>query len=245
MAQRSPNYPALGLTEAVRLLEAIWGAEGASTMTTVRAVEAMGFKGYSGPTRSKVSALRKYGLIEQVGDEIRVSDLGKQIAAPVKGGERDSALRQAGLRPELFKELLRDRADASDDNLQSVLERDGFSAKGARQAIAAYRDTIALAKLTAATYNQPDGDYIPPPGSGGETQHKPPHNRDREKAVTVLSMMVGDRPVELTFSGPALTKGEIKVLRQYLEIQASVAPDHVPAPKDEPPAAQSHDKSGE
>ena len=69
------------------------------------------------------------------------------------------------------------------------------------------------------------GDYIPPPGSGGETQHKPPHNRDREKAVTVLSMMVGDRPVALTFSGPALTKGEIKVLRQYLEIQASVAPD--------------------
>lgn len=235
MPARSPNYPAIGLSEAVSLLEKLWRADGASLVPIASAVEAMGFHGYSGPTRTKVSALRKYGLVDTRGQDIRVTELGKRVAKPLSVDERVQALAEAATTPELFRELASRYPDASDTTLQAVLERQGFSSDGARKAVVAYRDALTFANLDHQDYDEDDhgddeGDNKP--DSPGTRNRK----RDREQRMSVVSFQVGGRIVELAAPGEPLTKAEIEAISEYLKVAAKFAPDAVsPQPQVEPP----------
>lgn len=152
--QRSPNYPALGLTEAIEKVRALFERERRTVVDSVAAVAAFGYNGLNGPARSTLSALRKYGLIEHSKNGVRVSDLAMRILHPEGQDEARQAVREAALRPDLFRELYESHAQASETALQSHLIRRGFSASGAQQVIAAFRDTLTIAKL-------PDSEYTP------------------------------------------------------------------------------------
>jgi hypothetical protein len=153
---RSPNYPAVGLGEGIRLVRALYDKAKRTSVPETVAATAMGYKGLTGTTRGHLSALRKYGLIE---DEptggVRVSELGMRILMNPEGSQdRQAAVAEAAGKPEIFREIAQSHGEAADDVLRPylVLKR-GFSEVGAEQFIRSFRDTLALAGRLESGYD--------------------------------------------------------------------------------------------
>jgi hypothetical protein len=145
---RSPNYPAIGLGEAVNRVRALWSKEKRTPVDAAVAAEAIGYSGLSGPSRTVLSSMKKYGLVDSDDRTVRVSDVALQIIHPANEDEELTALQGAALSPELFRQLFESHRDASDVALRSYLiNKLGFSEVGARQLVKAFRDTLAFAKL--------------------------------------------------------------------------------------------------
>lgn len=103
---RSPNYPSIGLAEALTKLEAIYSSQRQYPANRETLVKLIGYKGLNGASAKVVSALAKYGLLEGHGESLRVSNLGQDLILHQRGDpEYDLALRTAGLRPAFFQEL--------------------------------------------------------------------------------------------------------------------------------------------
>ena len=152
--QRSPNYPAIGLREALETAQAIYDKEKKTQVSGEVMAKAMGYTSLSGPARVKISALKKYGLLE--GDErkgIRISDLAMRMLFAPNGVEQLGPLREAALRPELFKLLYTNFRDGSDEAMRAhLITKLDFSPLGAKQVIAAFRDTYSFAGLDRMVY---------------------------------------------------------------------------------------------
>src|SRR5438874_13773328 len=115
---RSPNYPAIGLSEAIKAIQQLWDREKRTPVGIDVVGKAMGYNSVSGPVRTKVAALRKYGLLDQLGGNYKISDLGMQILHSIpESDERRQAITIAALRPEAFKEIYDTHTHASDEAL--------------------------------------------------------------------------------------------------------------------------------
>jgi len=151
---RSPNYPAISLPEAVGEIQKVWTEEKRTAVPIDVLGKAMGYTSLSGPVRTKVAALRKYGLLEQQGGMYKLSDLAMHILHAEDMKEREQALQAAALRPELFRELFTSHGDASDNALKShLILHKKFSDAGAKQFIKAFRETLSLANPSKAGYD--------------------------------------------------------------------------------------------
>ncbi len=182
---RSPNYPAIGLPEAIRSIQQIWEAEKRTPVPIDVLGAAMGYKSVSGPVRTKVAAIRKYGLLEQNGSNFKLADLGMQILHSLPDSkERQDAITAAAMRPEAFRELYETHIDASDQALKShLLMKKSFSEAGAKQFIKAFRDTLSIANPVDSEYipqkeeSEPEDDTIMEP-----TSSTPVYDRVKEAA---------------------------------------------------------------
>lgn len=167
---RSPNYPALGLSEAVERLQRIWDREGRSPVDPKMAVKHMGYRGLSGPARSRLAALKKYGLLAERDGMTAISDLGVRVLRPQDEEDRQGALQEAFARVPLFVELAQSHRDASDENIKGFLIQRGFTERGSGAAVAAFRNTLDCVDFVAAaagpSSDQPvDNDVIDVPAS--------------------------------------------------------------------------------
>jgi hypothetical protein len=163
---RSPNYPAVSLGEAIQRVKALWSKEKRTAVPADVAAKAIGYSGLSGPSRSTLGALKKYGLVDSDDRTVCVSDLALCILHPANDGEQLQATQQSALLPELFASLHAAYAQASDDALRSYLiTKLDFSESGARQVIKTFRETISLAKLD-------NPDHIPSRNDNGEDRTK-------------------------------------------------------------------------
>src|SRR4051794_24522410 len=101
---RSPNYPAIGLPEALEAVKQLWHAEKKTPVDIATIATAMGYSSVSGRVRSKLGAMRKYGLVEDNSAGTRVSEIAMRILHGMEGtDDRISALREAALKPTLFR----------------------------------------------------------------------------------------------------------------------------------------------
>jgi len=145
---RSPNYPAVGLGESLERARRLWTKEKRTAVPYDVASEAIGYSGVSGPSRSMLASMKKYGLVDSDDRTVRVSDLALRILHPANEYEELSALQEAALRPDLFRLLFESLKDGSDGALKShLINRLGFSETGAKQVVKAYRDTIIVSRL--------------------------------------------------------------------------------------------------
>jgi hypothetical protein len=152
---RSPNYPAIGLRDAVEAVRAIYDKEKRTSVSGDVIAGNLGYSSLSGNARTKISALKKFALLE--GDErkgMRVSDLAVRILYPSGAKDQIASLREAALTPELFQMLYGEFRDGSDEAIRHhLINRLAFAPQGANQLIAAYRDTYAYAGLNVQEYN--------------------------------------------------------------------------------------------
>src|SRR6202047_428446 len=126
---RSPEYPAIGLKEAIDRVKMVYDKDYQNRLPKAVLAEHMGYKSLSGASLPVLSALAKYGLLEGRGDETRVSDLAVAIIAHPPGTpERAAALQQAAAAPDLFAELDARFPDgkASDPAIRSYLLTNKF-----------------------------------------------------------------------------------------------------------------------
>jgi hypothetical protein len=156
---RSPEYPAIGLLEAIERVDAVYNSGVyRSPLTKQSFAEHMGYKSLSGASLPVLSALAKYGLIEGRGDDTRISELAVNIIAhPPSSPERAKAIRDAASKPELFAELDRryHGGKTTDQAIRSYLLTRGFIPPAADAAIRAYRETKELVRTESDGYESP------------------------------------------------------------------------------------------
>ncbi len=157
---RSPNYPQIGLSSALDLTRRLWSASGKSAVSKAEIAAAWSYKGVSGPVRARIGALRHYGLMAKEKGGLKLSGLAVVLMAhPEDSSEYQEALRRAGSNPTFFKTILKTRPTAKDNTLRAYLiANEGFSERGAKQFIEAYRDTVKIAQLDSSEYNYSEDD---------------------------------------------------------------------------------------
>lgn len=155
---RSPSYPAINLREAIDKAQAIYSAEGRHAAPIPTIAQHLGYSASSGTAAVVVSALRKFGLLEYEGTgkerSGRLTDLAFRIVLDERreSPERQSAIREAALRPSIHEVLL-DEYGAhlpSDATLRFKLLRElGFTESAVDDFIEEFRQTLAFAGLDA------------------------------------------------------------------------------------------------
>ena len=153
---RSPNYPQISLPEASRRVEEIRAKEGRNAASREVLAKLLGFGGLNGASMGVLSAISKYGLLEDAGDkELRVSDLTDSILFPHNSEEKTAALQKAANSPALFAEINEKWPDRppGDENLRAYLMRRGFSQKALDNVVACYRETMELVTPKSTGYD--------------------------------------------------------------------------------------------
>lgn len=219
---RSPNYPAIGLSQAIKYVRQLWDKEKRTPVPPEVAVKALGYKALNGPSRTAISALRKYGLVEEGSSGVRVSDLAMTILHDPKGSsEWQKAIQEAAFRPDIFREIYTDYADASDDALRGHLLKKEFSPSGANQFIAAFRDTLALVKTLDPGYIKDKGtqeEEKMPNGSEGQMAELPKGQGGKPSTRIFSWPLSKDMSAELRITGGDIKASHLERLRQYLEL---------------------------
>ena len=150
---RSPNYPGIDLEEAVEGIKKVASQQGSSAFSIQEATKSWGYNSPSGPARVKFAALRQYGLVQQETDgNYRLSEEARILTqeSPSLDAYND-AIREAAMRPVLFKELFQSikagtLIQADEDFSRHLLEK-GFSIGAASRLIGIFRRTMRLANL--------------------------------------------------------------------------------------------------
>jgi hypothetical protein len=156
---RSPNYPAISLAEAIKRIGQVHAKERQHLASRDVILKGMGYGGVNGVSLGVLSAVLKYGLLEQQerGEDYRVTDRAVAILHPHDPAEKMAAINEAATAPPLFSELLDHfKGDLpSDDNLRAYLVRRGFSQTSLPNVIQAFRDTLEIASLEDLAHNAP------------------------------------------------------------------------------------------
>lgn len=218
---RSPNYPAIGLSTAVELTKKLWNKEHKTPVNASVAATAIGYKGLSGPSRTALAAMKKFGLLDEDKNGIKVSNLAVDILH-ASGQEQLAALRQAAIQPALFRKLFKTHGQASNDALRSYLiTKVDFSETGAKALIDAFRDTIAIAKLDDPEYIIPDSsDGTEEMGAGLQVGSGEVRTATSTKALKSFSWpLSAATTARLEIVGnEELTSAHLDALSQYLEV---------------------------
>ena len=101
---RSPNYPTMSLEDSIKAIKKISDEAGRASMTGLEILNVLGYTTLSGASKSKFSALKKFGLVEGDYNQAKISELGVRILFPENDETTLSDYRTAALRPELFRQ---------------------------------------------------------------------------------------------------------------------------------------------
>jgi hypothetical protein len=143
---RSPNYPALSLPVAVEKVSAVYREINRHAGPREVIAKAMGYSSLNGASASAISALQKFGLLERIGEEIKVSERALRVLHPHSAEERARAIEEAASDPSLFAELKGHfpGKHPNDDLVRNYLARKGFAPAALTAVTAAYRETSEM-----------------------------------------------------------------------------------------------------
>ncbi len=161
MVDRSPNFPAMPLGEAVEAVKKIHAAEGRSKAPRLSIVKPLGYTSINGRSLSILGALKAYGLIEGRSDELRISQEGFILAnAPTASSEYREALLASFRAPAAFQRFTEEDETASADTLKWKLQKAGFQPDSAERLVRVYRESRELVNAAKGTYKttQDQGD---------------------------------------------------------------------------------------
>lgn len=156
---RSPGYPTMNLEDAIEKVAALWEKAGKQQVGLDVVSEIWGLSPTSSSSPQHLATLKRYGLIDDVGDGkrrlVRLTPLAIKIIAHPKGSpDHQDALKKAALTPEIFGDLLQrygDNLNVSDSLIRShlIVDRD-FNKDVVDRLIKSFRDTITYADLKAS-----------------------------------------------------------------------------------------------
>ncbi len=246
---RSPNYPAIGLAEALPKVAALHRKIYRHKVPKEAIAKELGYGGLNGASLPILSALLKYGLLEGTAETMGLSDDAETLT--VDGPDqlsRVEAMRRVASRPQLFADL-----DAAfpgvlptDSVLEGFLIKKGFIHKAAADAVRSYRETRDLVSQSEAAYklamaSRDQTGIANSEDDEPEPEHPTPSERLRARVQRQnqthepdLVLKIGpDTFVVVEFKGP-VTKRAIDKLVTYFEQNKDLYPDG--SEQREPPA---------
>jgi hypothetical protein len=186
--QRSPNYPALGLEEAIAAVTKLHEKDRCHAVPASIVHERWGYKAHSSVATQSEAALKAYGLLAAQGEALdrKVSVTSKADRIIRNAPDRDAMVQEAALQPRIFAELWKryeSEGLPTDEVIQSYLvweRKDGqFTQDAAKEVVKRFRSTIEFAKLSpggkidwAPQYSGAlgsSGDLLPEAGWAGKT----------------------------------------------------------------------------
>jgi len=211
------------------MVEALWAKEKGTAVPPEVAVKAFGFGTLSGPARVAIGSMRKYGLLDKISAGIRPSELALRILHPEDPKDRQNAIREAALEPDMFSELAETHSQASDDALRSqLITRRKFTQRGAEKFIESFRDAVILASLTESGYSnrtiEKESEAIPEQMTvtAGDTTVRPGPGTARVFSWPLARGVMA----EVRLTGDEIKPDHLERLRQYLELaKLAVASD--------------------
>src|ERR1700721_674938 len=107
---RSVNYPFVTLEAAIEQARKLWASVGVNMVQIPTAGAAWGYGQKSSGLRSTVSALKQYGLLQDIGEggsrQGRITDRALELSLEPPGSpKRSDAVRAALLTPKIYKEV--------------------------------------------------------------------------------------------------------------------------------------------
>lgn len=239
---RSPNYPQISLSEAIRRVREIYEAEATHPASVEALIKDLGYSGTTnGSARSVMGALNKYCLLTRVSaGEYKLSEIALDILLHEPGSkEREEATLKAALSPELFKELHDEFGDTlpSENNLTARLVKRGFNPKSVGDVIKNYKNALDLASEARKALKLQGGpppsdlatqgesnDNAPPKTSDATTEQKPLDNtalnptQNPSNPTTTLSFPISPKnSVRVLFEGE-ITSKSVTALIKHLEL---------------------------
>jgi hypothetical protein len=173
---RSPAYPAISLEKAIQRVRQLYIRDKQYAIPVSSLPDIWGYNSLNGPASLTISALKKFGLVNDEGakDErrIKVTDSAVHILNHPSSDARAEAIRNAALLPPIHRELWEAYGASlpSDANLEWRLTRErGFTETGAKEFIREWRETMEFAGIDDR--NQPDSSIgaSEPEGDDGKT----------------------------------------------------------------------------
>jgi hypothetical protein len=150
---RSPNYPTVGLREAVDRLKKFMKEDGRAGATPEIAARHIGFATAHGLAYSVLSALKKFDLVADKDGRVVPTQRAIEITSlPETDERRARAIREAAVLPQIYAELIEQyRATGlpGDETLEGELKAyKGFNPNAVKEFIKAFRETLEFAGLT-------------------------------------------------------------------------------------------------
>lgn len=235
---RSPNYPAVSLEEAVDRVAKLYLADRKAGAPLAMALKHMGFSGKHGKSMMVASALKKYGLVEDLGGRLVPTQRAVEILVlPKDDSRRLQALREAALSPEINRELFdKFQIDGfpSDETLASELVAyRGFNPAVVDNFVRDFKATMDFASLTdhVEIRSDPGADCGMTPGSSkvvteeayktlepsfGRAAEEPRKTSNYSRKFTWPLSKEITATVEL--SGGEVSEAQIDLLQKYLEL---------------------------
>ncbi len=152
---RSPNYPAVGLAEAIERAVRFYGVDQKAGAPLEIALRHMGFSGKHGKSMMVLSALKKFGLVDDVAGRIVPTQRTIELVAFKEGDpRRQKAIRDAALSPDIYRKLWEKYAETGlppqDDTLASELVAyKGFNQTAVADFVKDFRESLNLAGISA------------------------------------------------------------------------------------------------
>ena len=232
---RSPNYPAIGLKEAVDKIGKLYKADGLAPSLKAAALGHMGFEKPAGDGARVLSALKSFGLVQEVDGRVKLTQRGIDIVVrPEDDPLRMNAVREAALGPQIYKDLLKECAGRlpSDATLKAeLIAVKKFNPNAVEYFIKDLKATLDFSGLSdsgvlelKSEEETEDGGSSPKdrlPGAELPSKAKPrlsrlnPPSENPNMREDVFSLAEGD----VTFQWPTpLSADSIQDLRDWLKI---------------------------
>jgi hypothetical protein len=198
---RSPNYPALSLPDAIGKTQEVYSKQQMTAEPREVIIKHMGYGSVNGRALKALSALIKYGLLEEAGKGLRVSGRAKAILFPDPSNPsaKADAISAAAAEPDLYARILAEKGrKPSADSLKHFLIHEGFNMSAVDSVARAFYETFALVDGQGAAYdsseigddeedNEMEGAVQPPPPGkvppGGKPPPAPPATLNSTKPV--------------------------------------------------------------
>lgn len=199
--QRSAAYPSITLEEALDATRTLRESYSSTPFSRDSAAIALGYKGVSGASSSKIAACVHFGLLVRDGNVYKQSELADQILVATSDEERMEGIVTAFRTPTLYRKLVdENNGRALPKMLDNILVRQyGITERAAKQAAndfiksATYAGVLQNGILNLAATNQADMD-----SSAGEDATTPqPQRTVAPQGAALVAKLPGTLPVTL------------------------------------------------
>ena len=163
---RSPNYPAVGLREAVERARKFYMADGKAGAPAKLAAVHIGFTKPHGQAMSVLAALKRFGLIAESGGRMVPTQAAIEILnLPDNDPRRRAAIQESALGPPIYKELVEKHRSTGlphPDVLKAELVTyRNFNPAAVRGFVSDFIDTLEYAGIAFGDYVNLDHDDKP------------------------------------------------------------------------------------
>ncbi len=157
---RSPKYPGLTFADALERIRTIYKEDRRSPATATVVLRHLGLTAGSGPANRILSALKQYGLLDDLAGQFRVSDAAfKMLTLSDDSPEKAKLMSEAALKPPIIQEVLEAFPEGlpSDANLSDFLITEkSFNPDAVSFFIKVVRDNLSVAQAFASVYGAPN-----------------------------------------------------------------------------------------